>query len=158
MTYRIIFCLYFSVLLATRSSQKIKLNNSLDSISIHIKNFEKIFNVKVDVPVYFVKEFSKKNILGRCYYEPFSKIEIKRKSWEKMNHYEQEILMWHELGHCILDLEHTNKQFPSGMPISLMYPVVLNPYYYKTHRKYYIKELKERYKKKLNGTLTDEEP
>jgi hypothetical protein len=48
-----------------------------------------------------------KNQIGVCY-PAFGHIEIDLRYWKKATHAQREELLLHELGHCVLDLDHSN--------------------------------------------------
>lgn len=64
-------------------------------------------------------------------------------SWDFMDEYEQEALVFHELGHCLLDrAKHCDTiSYKMGGPISLMNQWVLDSSYYKSHREEILDEL-----------------
>lgn len=64
-------------------------------------------------------------------------------AWDFMDDYEQEALVFHELGHCLLSRnDHCdNRSDKMGGPISLMNTWVLNGKYYKDHREELLDEL-----------------
>lgn len=61
--------------------------------------------------------------------------------WGSHGPVEQEMLMFHELGHCLLHLEHDNRLNADGMPVSTMYWAIFDEYYYSTFREYYLTQL-----------------
>lgn len=66
-------------------------------------------------------------------------IQVIRSQWEKLDAGKQEDVILHELGHCVLDREHTNEKLENGRPKSIMYPTVFAiP---QQERDYYFNEL-----------------
>lgn len=61
--------------------------------------------------------------------------------WDSSTEEDREALLMHELGHCILGLDHKEGELEDGSPKSLMRSV--SPYgkSYKIHRDYYLDEL-----------------
>jgi len=47
-------------------------------------------------------------------------IAIDREVWDRSNESSKEWLVYHELGHCVLDRSHRNDRFENGMWKSLM--------------------------------------
>lgn len=72
----------------------------------------------------------------------FREIAISWQSWDNLADHEREMLMFHELGHCVLERKHTKKKFDNGQPLSIMYPS-LSPTvdWYDYNREYYLEEL-----------------
>jgi hypothetical protein len=48
------------------------------------------------------------------------------------------MLMFHELGHCVLDLPHNSSAMLNGTPLSIMYPSLFSPYAYSKYRPQYL--------------------
>jgi hypothetical protein len=69
-------------------------------------------------------------------------IQIDNAYWAKASDDEKEQTVYHELGHCILGLDHNAALNSYGCPISIMYPYTFgnsNCYYY--NKAYYYQEL-----------------
>lgn len=86
------------------------------------------------------------NTYGRCYNETLTTpayIVINPVLWKTMDSNHKELVILHELGHCVLKREHKINMFPHGCPRSIMF------YYanetmkkcYKEHKMYYQHEL-----------------
>jgi hypothetical protein len=62
--------------------------------------------------------------------------------WEQIDYWRKEMIVFHELGHCELDLDHDNgittEKFYSR-PLSIMYEDVIPDYFF--YREEYIAEL-----------------
>jgi len=55
------------------------------------------------------------------------KIMVDRFVWTKLFNYEQKMqLIWHELGHCRLGIEHSDKVGADGCPTSLMHSLAIS--------------------------------
>lgn len=66
--------------------------------------------------------------------------------WNNYTHAEREELIFHELGHCVLNRGHyqertLTKDFQESIPLSIMNPYHLGKNKYSTNYQYYIKEL-----------------
>lgn len=61
--------------------------------------------------------------------------------WQTISAAEQEILMFHELGHCVLHRGHNNALDSNHMPSSIMYWQLFDGSYYETNRESYLHEL-----------------
>ena len=99
--------------------------------------------------------------VGRCYYAFYIEgpkkgerinlnIEIDPIYWNEASDTEKEVLLFHEMGHCVLNKEHNETVLTDfNMPKSIMYPYVFNNPYSR-YRDYYVNELKNE-----NTLLTD---
>lgn len=84
-------------------------------------------------------------VIGTCYFED-NLIKIDKLMWEYSPHAIREVLLFHELGHCILQREHRegmSYNIKSGMliNISIMNPEILPLPMYVLNRQYYMMEL-----------------
>lgn len=73
-------------------------------------------------------------------------ITIDKEFWDESSETSREILMFHELGHCILDKNHNNNMImlPTvawPIPASIMGAELLSDNYYVLNRDYYLHEL-----------------
>ena len=95
----------------------------------YITQFERLFNKKVNYPVYF-KTLSEEEargdngavILGQChtlYGQPMH-IELNKKGWGWLSPEQRKLLIFHEMGHCSLGLDHRDNKFRNGCPVYLM--------------------------------------
>lgn len=122
-------------------------------LKIHITEFEKYCNCKVDIPIKITEvEQDKKDdgyrTLAVCYGFRMSKIfrsiEIDEGYWNKATHCERESTVFHELGHCLLDLKHDEEMFSHDFYLFMRPKSVMHPYafpQYCSYRDQYIKEL-----------------
>jgi hypothetical protein len=100
-------------------------------------------NISTDIPVAFgdLSDREPENgdqVIGLCYFTP-RHIVIDKSWWTKAPAWGKESLIFHELGHCVLDRDHRSGEC-AGRPCSIMRPiVVLEPY--KKRRKEYLDEL-----------------
>lgn len=79
------------------------------------------------------------NWVGVCRYNATNRIEVLRVWWQFALDSEREVLMLHELGHCVLGRGHT-ETYTNGQPSSIMYPSVLSGYQYESNREQYLQE------------------
>lgn len=113
-------------------------------------SFEQIWGKSVSTPIYFADLPSSE--LGVCIVwssgsVKLKEIKVNRKSFGK-NKIQSEMIIFHELGHCELNREHTtdisvvagNRQ----IPFSLMFPVIFQVSDYQRFREHYVIELFER--------------
>lgn len=53
----------------------------------------------------------------------------------------QKMILYHELGHCVLGREHNDVNLPSGLPASIMNSWIIDDIYFIQHEDYYLNEL-----------------
>jgi len=70
---------------------------------------------------------------------------LKKSAWEVLTEEEQEALLFHEMGHCVLRRNHEHKKTSEGIPVSLMYPYALDRFTYLKNQKNYMSELVSKY-------------
>jgi len=100
-------------------------------LKIDTKNITLIFDLVDDDP----------DTIGACYAN-FRKsyIRIKTDTWYPMSPEEKEMLVFHELAHCVLGRHHCEVE-EENVPISIMSPRILTTLQYKNKRKEYLDEL-----------------
>lgn len=82
-----------------------------------------------------------KNAEGRIYN---SFITINPDYFRKASDGGKRQLMFHELGHCLMGLNHNDSKDQEGCPVSIMYPFAFgNGDCFKENQNYYIEELRE---------------
>lgn len=82
------------------------------------------------------------NVIGVCKIKGEEKdIEIDPEWWSKANDLNREILMFHELGHCVLSQGHRNYELSDHCPGSIMDTYHIGAYCYNKHYDYYIDEM-----------------
>lgn len=85
------------------------------------------------------------NIVGLCTTGLGRKPEIKvdKGFWERSSDTAREELMYHELGHCALGLNHDKTVMSDGCPQSVMFPYVFSSCY-KRQKDHYVSDLKQK--------------
>lgn len=116
-------------------------------------SYIKTFNDKGGPHVAFSIVFATLNVtneLGVCIRyapnDPKNTIEIDKIYWAVLSELSREQLILHELGHCVLGLNHDSTLITLGaytnVPKSIMYPYEFGyAPYYNDYRSYYISEL-----------------
>lgn len=67
-------------------------------------------------------------------------------AWGRMTSAEKELVIFHELGHCILNLPHNSNTVVArigGLPESIMFPKIFSDVVYVVNRDYYVADLFE---------------
>lgn len=116
----------------------------------YVTQFEKISNRKIDNLI--VKfSFLSKETIAQCRNRFTPVIEVNSRFVKEIsNPAEIELIMFHELGHCILLRDHSNSMD------SIMYPHLINVNDYLSNYKLYISELFGiEYNKEFDGSVYD---
>lgn len=94
----------------------------------------------IHVDMYFNPQSG--NVIGVCYKRGNDrKVEIDVEWWDKAGELDREILIFHELGHCVLEKPHTNFDLEDGCGGSVMNEYHIGAYCYDKHYDHYIEEL-----------------
>lgn len=140
-TKLILFCIFF---LTSCSFARAKYRPDL---AVHVLEFEKHCNCKVNIPIYFLK-IQRDSTIGLCFGFKqsilFRYIVLDSDYWEKADNYEKESLVFHELGHCILNKDHSTEMISSYYFLDYRPKSIMHPYSFFQYRYYrddYIKEL-----------------
>lgn len=96
------------------------------AFSEYVQSFELHFNKKVKVPINFNK--LNPQYAGVCYVysNGYREIEISKTSWDSMNHEQREQVIYHELGHCVLNKGHDDTMLVDSCPKSIMRSVAFS--------------------------------
>lgn len=112
----------------------------------YVEKFKLIYGKSVNIEIKF--EDLDPMIAGVCYSytDPsFNYIEIDRDLFSTYSELGREELIFHELGHCILDREHTTSRIAykdTTIPKSIMYPYIFGGLpFYAENLSYYYDEL-----------------
>lgn len=146
----------FLLLLASCGSNKpyidYRVKEFVDMFSQECKQVDNVSISEMDISVFEQKEgkelvaycnISNTRFLGKRI-DQDKDIYIKHKTFEEFTKEQLEILVYHELGHCVLMREHIDESFENGMPYSIMRQAAFNVNeveFFKVNREYYIKEL-----------------
>ena len=106
-------------------------------------------NYKIDITKFDVRiNFSdlKLEYEGKCKLGKIKQITINESLWQKLDTLQRELLIFHELGHCVLGRGHKNETFPTGECKSIMDGKeedfeCSNNYYCPYWKSYYLDEL-----------------
>lgn len=89
----------------------------------YVQSFEDEYGSKVTVPIVF--KATERGHAGVCikWTNGYREININKIYWDSINELQREQLIYHELGHCVLDLGHVDNHFWSFIwrcPVSIM--------------------------------------
>lgn len=77
-----------------------------------------------NVRIQFSEFGEAQNLLGGvCQRTRFDNVIINRDNWEKASELKRTVIIFHELGHCLLKRKHVDAVTPTG-PVSLMHSAV----------------------------------
>jgi hypothetical protein len=76
---------------------------------------------------------------GNLFHSPH--IRINKEQWNRLGETARRILLFHELGHCVLNRDHRTDLRSDQSPASIMFPSLLRSSTYENSRDYYWQEL-----------------
>lgn len=81
--------------------------------------------------------------VGMCSFNSSGRnhVDLSSSAWQRGSNTFREMLVYHELGHCLLGRGHKNSKLTSGQPESLMNSWMFDERTYLANRDYYLKEL-----------------
>lgn len=144
-----IYCFLIFGFLACQNDDDVKIDSQLtEFIEVFLDEAE-IREVPIDLEILdisaHIMNIQERNVVGQCYsYSDNSReIIIDENYWKELDYLDKEYIMLHELGHCILDRDHTNSRDASGNCISIMQSGtgICDKHYTDTNRKELIDEL-----------------
>ena len=127
--------------------------NDMDHVKCPNCHSSSIFTIDEDGNIfYFMGTNSVK--VGVCvkYIDGTREILIRESSWNSYSSRKQEILIFHELGHCALDRSHDEERY-KGYKVSLMSPQLINQVDYTDFYDQYIRELFSSNKSELEFSI-----
>jgi hypothetical protein len=120
-------------------------------IAYFYNTFENVCDKQVNIPVRIesLEDYNTEetNIVGLCIVYPngYKQIKIDNNFWDNATYNAKESLIYHEIGHCLLDREHNNNQIlHDGYVIneSIMNSFNIgNFWFYEKYKDYYYQEL-----------------
>lgn len=114
------------------------------NFSKYVQKFSSTYNVDVNLDMRFAPQTDM--VVGVCisYSNGDRKIEIDKEAWDAYDDESREMLIFHELGHCVLDRPHREELITSGyrqIPASIMYPSMFSSQTYESYKEDYLYEL-----------------
>ena len=98
-------------------------------LQAHFTNFESEANahgLDIDISAIgvngYIQNIETRGTLGQCksYSDGSQQVIVDEQYWNRISDNEREYLVFHELGHCILEKEHNDEQDENGNCISIM--------------------------------------
>ena len=70
----------------------------------------------------YIRLITSPNVIGQCAHDPGTPttVIIDKSYWDNASDLEKEFLVFHELGHCVLNRDHLDESDPFGNCISIM--------------------------------------
>jgi hypothetical protein len=99
------------------------------ALLIHFTNFEaEAVAHGLDIDIFsldingYIQNIETRGTLGQCksYSDGSQQIVVDEQYWNRISNSEREYLVFHELGHCILEREHNDERDENGNCISIM--------------------------------------
>lgn len=109
----------------------------------NFENYSKNYGLNIKVTNLVVNyNTSTSEVAGSCLDGQFitPTITLNTTYWNTTDSTLKEIIMFHELGHCVLGRVH-RLDIINGEPVSIMYPYILNDLVYQNSKDAYLKEL-----------------
>jgi hypothetical protein len=117
----------------------------------HVLDFQLRTGIKTKVKMVF-NPIEKEDVIAYCYnYNNVKKnyIEVDPEAYESLSDAEKEEVIYHELGHCVLNRRHDetiyNRSSYPYLPVSSLYKSIMYPYVfgrlYSRFKDYYVEEL-----------------
>lgn len=112
----------------------------------YVASFEAAFNVSHGkTSVAMTDSLDRPELTGMCVgNDEVRTVLILRAYWEKASNLQKEQLIFHELGHCVLNLPHDASRNENGVPKSIMYPAMISEGEYFHNRLDYWNDLKSK--------------
>lgn len=102
----------------------------------------------MELRVYISRNLNKKyrGVAGLCSkWSNKIRIYLDEGIWLRLDDIGREMLIFHELGHCVLGLEHNNATDVRGMPLSIMHSGLFDPRSYSDYRPHYLDALAQQW-------------
>ncbi len=116
-------------------------------LAVYVDRFEQLYHIEIvgNYSMILADLGSEATgIVGECDTET-KRMRFDRVYWNEANDQQREVVVFHELGHCVLNRPHTKASIAgpnnTAVPASIMYPQVLDTDLYKKNRDYYCQEL-----------------
>ena len=139
---------YFLVVLLFLTACGVPKPKTTDSDFIqYVERFEQETSVNVFVPIIYGGVKNDYAAVCEIYSDGYRLIRVNAYHWDRMQEFGKEELVYHELGHCVLNRDHVNDFTvvrPQGysIPNSIMYPYTFgDSFFYYVYREHYVREL-----------------
>lgn len=113
----------------------------------YVHRFEQETGREVKVPIIFSNVSDEYAGVCEYYNDGYRLIRISSFHWDRLTEFGKEELIYHELGHCVLNRDHTEdftivSPYRYSIPNSIMYPYLFgDAFFYYLFREHYVQEL-----------------
>jgi hypothetical protein len=125
-----LFLFMFSFLWISCDQEDLAVTNVVDSeLQTYVNTFEAeaaargmSFDIESMGIAVELMPIDEQNVAGVCYYSSNhpGRIEIDLQIWQQMGDLDREYVVFHELGHCAMNRDHSEAQFANGTCRSIM--------------------------------------
>ena len=121
-----------------------------EELKMYAQRFEAysaIYSSKGSVAIYNLRivfgPMNEEKAVGLCSLDlsGTSTVSIDKAYWDTASPPQKEVLIFHELGHCVLGRGHNDQLNESESPLSIMYSDIRPAYYYPYEKERYLREL-----------------
>jgi hypothetical protein len=148
---RFALTILITFLTACASTPKATLFEAPEDMGAYVRLFEtyaKLYDYKIKYPSQGIRILMSTEmgdgVLGQCYVKSKDSIvTFNAKIWVTLDAVQREMLVMHELGHCVLNLPHDSSEDEKGRPTSIMHPYADDPTAYYRCTDCFIKNLFE---------------
>lgn len=123
---RVIGLLMFTIFLSCSKENEIYIEEALEPYFESFRTEAALRGLEIDFQKEgldgYLRSLSADGLKGQCLHatELNNSIVIDLDFWEESTHYSREFIVFHELGHCILDRRHLDDEDGEGNCISIM--------------------------------------
>lgn len=104
----------------------------------------------------FGKAMNEQGVIGLCSPEGDKQnIYISQKAWFSYDSLQREMLIFHEMGHCLLKQDHDKSMDKDAIPEDLMFPSNFESYFYNLNRSDYLDRMFNKYQELLDKADSD---
>jgi hypothetical protein len=118
------------------------------------KDYTRFTNKELDtrrITIMFSRSVEALAVCEKEYLPNSGRIRVNKDKWFETNEIQREFIIYHELGHCALNIIDHNWQMEQMRPKSMMYPNIISSEVYTMYREDYLRQL---FLNDMNGELT----
>lgn len=121
------------------------INGIDEQVKPYAQKFSYLTGKDVNLAIGFSEELFNSKFTAICVeISGVKRIYIEPSNWDRSTKEEQEALVMHELGHCVLGLEHNDTRLYDACPASIMSEKTPNQKCWEEHSERYLNEIRKR--------------